>query len=128
MKVSKKIIWIHRQLKYHQLRIKNEISISLEIILNVLNVWQYHFPLSSVTVNIVWEFAMLPDLYILLSPQKEEVHSSSWGNRCTHLATHLSKRLKPLFVIILVCLGNTLKKQDCNNNCFAIGPPSVDFW
>ena len=53
------------------------------------------------------EFAMLLDVYILLSPQEEEVHSSSCGNRCTHLAAHSSKRLNPLSVIILVCLGNT---------------------
>ena len=32
---SKKIIWICRQLKYYQLRIRSEISITLEITLNV---------------------------------------------------------------------------------------------
>ena len=44
---------------------------------------------------------MLPDVYILLSPQEE-------GS--THLEAHLSKKLRALSVIILVCLGNTLKK------------------
>ena len=39
------IIWMYRQLKYHQLRIRSEISISLEIILNVFIVLQNHFPL-----------------------------------------------------------------------------------
>ena len=36
-----------------------------------------------VSVSILCKFAMLPDVYILLSPQEEEVHSSSWGNRYT---------------------------------------------
>ena len=39
------ILWICRQLKHHQLRIRSEIFISLEIILNAFNVWQYHFRL-----------------------------------------------------------------------------------
>ena len=60
-----------------------------------------------ISVWILCEFVMLLDVYILLSPQEEEVHSSSCGNRCTHLAAHSSKRLNPLSVIILVCLGNT---------------------
>ena len=68
---------------------------------------------------------MLLDVYILLSPQEEEVHSSSCGNRCTHLAAHSSKRLNLLSAIILVCLGNN-KKQDRKTNCFIIGLPSVD--
>ena len=38
-----------------------------------------------ISVSVLCEFAMLPDVYILLSPQDEEVHSFSWGNRCTHL-------------------------------------------
>ena len=64
-------------------------------------------PLSFISVSIFYKFAMLPDVYILLSPQEEEVYSSSLGRRCTHLAAHSSKRLNPLSVIILVCLGNT---------------------
>ena len=36
---------------------------------------------------------------------------SSWGNRCTHLAAHSSKRLNSLSIIILVCLGNTHKNK-----------------
>ena len=64
-------------------------------------------PLSFFSVCILCEFAMLLDVYILLSPQEEEVHSSSCGNRCTHLAAHSSKILNPLSVILLVCLGNT---------------------
>ena len=68
-------------------------------------------PLSFISVCILCEFAMLLDVYILLSPQEEEVHSSSCGNRCTHLAAHSSKRLNPLSVIILVCVGNTQKNK-----------------
>ena len=32
------------------------------------------------------EFAMAPRVYNLLCSQEDEVHSSSWGHRCTHLA------------------------------------------
>ena len=39
------ILWICRQLKHRQLRIKSEIFILLEIILDAFNVWQYHVPL-----------------------------------------------------------------------------------
>ena len=39
------ILWICRQLKHHQLNTRSEIFISPEIILNVFNVWQYHFRL-----------------------------------------------------------------------------------
>ena len=59
--------------------------------------------LSFISVCILCEFAMLLDVYILLHPQEEEVHPSG----STHLVAHSSKRLNPLSVIILVCLGNT---------------------
>ena len=81
-------------------------------------------PLSFILVCILCQFAMLDaldvyinmlDVHILLSPQEEGMHSSSCGNRCAHLAAHSPKRLKPLSVIILVCLGKT--------DCFIIGPP-----
>ena len=38
-----------------------------------------------ISVSIFCEFSMLPDVYILLPPQEEEVHYSSLGERCTHL-------------------------------------------
>ena len=59
-----------------------------------------------ISVFILCEFAMLLDVYDSLSSQEDEMHSSSCGNRCTHLAAHLSKTLNPLYAIILVCLGN----------------------
>ena len=37
------LFWISRQLKHHKRRIRSEISILLEVILNAFNVWQYHF-------------------------------------------------------------------------------------
>ena len=46
------------------------------------------WPLSFISVCILCEFAILLDVYILLFPQEEEVHSSSCGNRCKHLAAH----------------------------------------
>ena len=45
-------------------------------------------PLSFISVCILCEFAMLLDVFILLTPEEEEVHFSSCGNRCTHLAAH----------------------------------------
>ena len=33
-------------------------------------------PLSFISVSILFKFAMLPDVFILLSPQEEKVHSS----------------------------------------------------
>ena len=48
---------------------------------------------------------MLPGVYIVLSPQEEEVYFSSWGHRCTHSAPHSLKRFKPLSPIILLCQG-----------------------
>ena len=66
-----------------------------------------YFGHSATFAFILYEFAMLLDVYILLSPQEEEVHSSSCGNRCTHLEAPSSKRLNTLSVILLVCLGNT---------------------
>ena len=99
------ILLICWQLKHHQLRIRSE----------VFNVWKYHFqifilgiaPLLSISVSILSEFAMLPDVYILLSHQQEEVDSSSWGNKRTNLAANSSKILKPLSAIILVGPCNT---------------------
>ena len=41
------ILWICRQIKHHQLWIRNEIFISLEIILNAFNFWQHYFRLKS---------------------------------------------------------------------------------
>ena len=94
-----------------------EIGILLKIILNVIkrstvslsteNLILAIAPLSFISVAILCEFAILPDVYILLSPQEEEARSSSWGDRCTHLEAHSSKLLNTLPVIILVCLGNT---------------------
>ena len=62
-------------------------------------------PLLFNLVSIVWEFAVLRDVYVLLSSQEEEVHSSSLGDRCTRLADYLSKRLNPFSAITLICLG-----------------------
>ena len=48
-----------------------------------------------ILVGVVCEFAMVPGVYILLSPQEKEVHS----------ATRSSKRFKPLSAIILSYQG-----------------------
>ena len=84
--------------KNNQLRIRNEVGISLEIILNDFKCLTVSLsteililaivPISVISVSILCELAMLPDVYIVLSPQEEEVHSSSRGDRCTHLEAH----------------------------------------
>ena len=51
------------------------------------------------SVVIPCKFALVPDVYILQSPEEEEMHSSSWGD----------KRFKLLLVII--CLYNTSKNM-----------------
>ena len=61
-------------------------------------------PLLFISVSVLSEFTILPDVYILPSPQ---VHSSSWGDRCTHVAVHSSKRWNPLSFIRYEYLGNT---------------------
>ena len=61
----------------------------------------------------------MPGVYILLSPQEKEIHSSFWVQTCTHSATHSSKRFKPLSAIIFLCQGycwigkNTSKEFNC---------------
>ena len=102
---SKKNICLCRQLKYYQLRVRNETGISLEIILNVSKCLTVSLfteilildiaPLPFVSVGILSEFDMLPDVYILLSPREDGVYSFSWGDRCTHLEVHSSKTLNP---------------------------------
>ena len=62
--------------KYHQYGIRSEIDISLEIILIVFNVFNINFStkvftsvtaaFSFISVGIPCEFAMVPDVYILL--------------------------------------------------------------
>ena len=71
-------------------------------------------------VSVICEFAMVPGVYILLSPQEEEVHYSSWaGHKCTHSAVHSSKKIKSLSDIMLLCQSccwigkNTNKEFSC---------------
>ena len=97
--------------------IRGEIGILLEIILNVFKCLTVSLsteilvlaivPLSLISVRILGELAMLPDVYILVFHQVEEVHSWSGGDRFTHLEAHSSKRMNPLSIIRLICLGNT---------------------
>ena len=63
-----------------------------------------------ISIGNLFEFAILPHVRLLLSPQKKEVHSSSSGERRTHLAAHLSEMFHPLSAIILLYLGNTSLK------------------
>ena len=58
---------------------------------------------------------MVPGVYILLSPQEEEVHSSSWGHRCTHSAAQSIKRFKLLSPIKLLCQGYCWIEKNTNN-------------
>ena len=44
-----------------------------------------------ISVDVLFEFAMLPDLYILLSSQGKEVHSSFWGGD-VHNLQHIHQK------------------------------------
>ena len=98
-------------------RIRSETFILLEIILNVFNVWQYHFrikililaivTLLFISVCILCEFAILLDVYILLSLRKKRCTILLYEQMYIAGSTFIKKRLNPLSVIILVCLGNT---------------------
>ena len=88
-------------------------------------------PFLFIFVGIIYEFSMVPGKYLLLSPQEEEVHCSSWEHRCTHSAAYSSKRFKPLlhhvkvvvetekntnkkfsrFMVLILRLSSTLKFQ-----------------
>ena len=127
MKVNiKKVFWIYLQkIKIHQQRIRSEISIWLEIILNVYKCFKVSsfvslkffdnytsFSFVYFSWHPLW-IAVLSDAYILLSLWEEEVYSSSWRDRCIYLAAHSLKILNPLSVTMLLCLGNTSRKQSC---------------
>ena len=83
-----------------------------------------------ISVDLLCEFVMVPDVYILLSHQEEKVHSSSWRDRCSHEAAHWSKRVKLLSVIILMRQGNRSKneKTRLQDNCSVNDPLNVEFW
>ena len=59
-------------------------------------------------------------LYILLSPQEEDVHPSSWEHRCIHWAAHSSKRFKPLPAIILLCQSYCWIEKSTNNRVMVL--------
>ena len=65
-----------------------------------------------ISFGIPYEFAMVPYVYLLLTPLEKEVHSSSSEYRHAPLAAHSSKRFKPSTAIILLCLCNTPKQHD----------------
>ena len=83
-----------------------------------------------ILVGILYEFAVVPGVYILLSPQEEKVYSSTWGHRCTQLVAHSLKRSKPLSAIRLLCQGYYWIEKNSNKefNCvmvFIIRPSST---
>ena len=57
-----------------------------------------------ILVDVIYEFGMVLSVYILLSPQEDNVDYSFWGHRCTYSAAHSSKRFKPLYDM-LMCQG-----------------------
>ena len=58
-----------------------------------------------ISVSALCNFAMVPGVYILLPPRKQEVHYSSWEGRCTNSTVHSSKLFKALRAIILLRQG-----------------------
>ena len=67
------------------------------------------------SVGFLCEFGMVPDVQILLPPQVIRKEKCTLLPKRIDVATHLtpysSKRFNPLSVNILLCLGNTSKKQ-----------------
>ena len=55
------------------------VSLSTEILILA------NAPIFVISVSILCELDMLPEVYMLLYPREKEVRSSSWGDRCTHL-------------------------------------------
>ena len=110
---------------YHQHRTWDESDILPKIILNVFKCLPVSFPtkiitlaiapLSFISVNILCKFATLSDVRILVSPQEEKVHSFS-----ERTDLHIWLRKHPLPIIILVCLGNIFKTQDCKTTAFSL--------
>ena len=94
------ILWIYRQLKYRHLKVRIEIFILLEIILNSFNVWQDrfnwypYFRYSATSVYFSWPplwISMLPDVYILLSLRKKRCTLFSEGTE-VHIWQHIHQR------------------------------------
>ena len=69
-------------------------------------------PILFISVEVSCEFALVLDVYIVLSPLGEEVPSSACGDRYTYVTAHSSKRFKLLPVMLLICLSNMYKKHD----------------
>ena len=81
-------------------------------------------------VGLICEFAMVPGVYILLSPQEEEVRFFSWRHRCTHSAAHLSKIFKALLhhVTVPIFLLNWKKCKQEIQICYgAYSETKYDF-
>ena len=70
-------------------------------------------PFLFILVCILYEFAMVPGVYILVSPQEEE--ALFLGHRCTNSAVHSSRRFKPLSAIIFM-----EKTQTRNSTLFMV--------
>ena len=83
---------------------RSEITFSLEIILNAFKCLTVSLSteilispiaqLPFISVGILCEIDMLLDVYIVLSPQEEEVYYSSWGEMYTSGSTVI-KNIKP---------------------------------
>ena len=70
--------------------------------------WQQHHFCLFQLMPCVFEFPMVPGVYILECPQEEEVHSSFWGYIYTHSAAQSSKRFKSLSDTILGIMARSL--------------------
>ena len=63
-------------------------------------------PFLFILAGVLREFDMVPGVYILLSPQEEEVHSFSLGAQMyTFSNTFIKKIFKLLSAITLLCQG-----------------------
>ena len=96
---------ICRQPKHHQLRIRSEILILLEIILNAFNVWQYHFRLKT----LFWQKCHFRLFQF----------ASSVNLLCCYMCTfYCPLRNSPMFFSI--CLGKKKKEKKKKKNAGVI--------
>ena len=94
------ILWICGQLKHHQLRIRRSFDVAKNyseyFYFIAVSFWTYIFilaivPLLFISVCILCKFAMLLDMYILLSPGKKRCTLLSVGTN-VHIWQHIHQK------------------------------------
>ena len=109
--------------KHHQLRIRSEILISLEIILNAFSVWQYHFQLKSLFCFFGYSttfvsFSLHPLgiceaarwTHFTVTSRRRVAHFFLWEQMYTSRSTFI-KKIKPFVCHYITMPQQYLKKR-----------------